>query len=82
MKDNAKQPEPTEQELRVAELKAGSDPLGLHSVLRVMAERGWYSLENVNALPFGPDDVPSLPYINEAIEILTALRDKVKAVHS
>lgn len=72
------EPELTAQEQRIAELKAGSDPLGLHSVLLRMAERGWISVEHVNGLKFGPDDAPSLPYLEEAVAILTAMRDKLR----
>ena len=77
MKTKTAQPELTETEQRIADLKAGSDPLGVSSVLLRMAERGWPSVSRVNEIEFGPADVPSLPRIEEAIEILTALRDRV-----
>lgn len=70
-------PKLTETEQRILDLKATSDPLGVSSVLLRMAERGWPSVATVNALKFGPDDVPSLPHVEEAITILAAIRDKL-----
>lgn len=73
-------PKLTEQEQRVLYLKATVDPLGVSSVLLRMAERGWPSVKRVNEIEFSSVDVPSLPQVEEAIDILTAIRTKLKAV--
>lgn len=69
----------TETEQRILTLKAASDPLGVSSVLLRMAERGWPSKAHVKSLTFSQADAPSLAAIEEALGILTALRDEVKA---
>jgi hypothetical protein len=54
------------------------DPLDAGAVLEALEAQGWGSVKEVNALAFGPNDVPSLPYVEEALTILTALRDKLR----
>jgi hypothetical protein len=53
------------------------DPLDAGAVLEALEAQGWGSVKEVNALVLGPKDTPSLPAVEKALTILTALRDKL-----